>query len=796
MQQGTPQFQDTPPFGSFSQQGQPYQAPQVGTVRQYGQQEQYHQPRNHQSQLQQNQQKQKRKGNQDVSQMVLCPPERFISVPTTDLIEAFRGQFSAEDFERFSDICKLFEANSRLDFITVSRRVQDNFRLFSAAAKGMPVPMRKGTELPSPKQLDQTELRFLEDFCNLLVTAHYRLLTEQEWETATDEEFTFNMPIEVKWDVMDTLLLARFWSGHPQLRRGTAQLLERIMVFHRGVHTARSKGLYIEDKIDLLMGYLVVNPIAALAGKFLGYQAQEKAKKYSPLTSSNDKAPVADLSRDEGIHDHDSARIAGLNHPNAKIARRITLQRLMPDAASVLKLSLTTLEIQEPCFTDLVILYRKSKAVLDRPSSEKEPLPKYSKGMAQRNIVVKSFSDVPMADVEMIFPEKAVFIKPFVLIQLIVTVILAVITVVTTLIQSKVNLSVLASMASIAAARAAQVWSRAQLTRQQMQDAMTQGLYEKSADSQEGVLHTVLNQMSDQHTKEVIIAYAVLLLRGEAVTQDGLDKRCEMWLERIFGLRLDFAIENSLPVCLEDGVIERDDQSMLRPLTPAKALKVLKHKWEHHFDKQTAGGADVKVPGSEPITQERPYDMSITSESQQRQPEPQPIPSAAPQHLSNLTQRRPAEYDSAPGQYTASASGAGQYQGSGAGQYQGSGGLYTSPGQFGAGPTVPAGQYAGTISSSGQPGAVNYDGGNSAGQQGYTSSPRFSSTPVDWGNAASSGRTGTDSAYQTTFSPGGDSVNAEGRPSVTGSDTVSGTGEPRHPHLDRILHPFHHNQSG
>ena len=45
------------------------------------------------------------------------------------------------------------------------------------------------------------------------------------------------MPIEVKCEVMDTQLLARFWSGHPQLRRGTAQLLERMMVFHRGVHT-------------------------------------------------------------------------------------------------------------------------------------------------------------------------------------------------------------------------------------------------------------------------------------------------------------------------------------------------------------------------------------------------------------------------------------------------------------------------------------------------------------------------------------------------------------------------------
>lgn len=88
---------------------------------------------------------QKKRG--DVSQKVLCPPERFISVPTSDLQEAFRsayswtymhailvedfslgpeawmspGQFSEDDYWRFTDICKLFEANSRLDFITVTR---------------------------------------------------------------------------------------------------------------------------------------------------------------------------------------------------------------------------------------------------------------------------------------------------------------------------------------------------------------------------------------------------------------------------------------------------------------------------------------------------------------------------------------------------------------------------------------------------------------------------------------------------------------------------------------------------
>ena len=49
----------------------------------------------------------------------------------------------------------------------------------------------------------------------------------------------------------------------------------------------------------------------------------------------------------------------------------------MPDAANTFSLLFTKLEIQEPCFTDVVILYRKSKQVLDRPSTEKDPLPAY-----------------------------------------------------------------------------------------------------------------------------------------------------------------------------------------------------------------------------------------------------------------------------------------------------------------------------------------------------------------------------------------------------------------------------------
>ena len=91
-----------------------------------------------------------------------------------------------------------------------------------------------------------------------------------------------------------------------------------------------ARGLYIEDKIDLLMGYLVVNPLAALVGKVLGYKAKEKTKMYSPLTSNNQQTAVADLSRGEGEHTLEAARRAGLEHPNAKV-----LTDLLPDQQTV-----------------------------------------------------------------------------------------------------------------------------------------------------------------------------------------------------------------------------------------------------------------------------------------------------------------------------------------------------------------------------------------------------------------------------------------------------------------------------
>lgn len=113
----------------------------------------------------------------------------------------------------------------------------------------------------------------------------------------------FNSPVEVNWNYMDTSLLQKFWAKHEENQVGMAPISDRILFFHRGITTVRhflkqllpsietkntgpyppnpyvdlcdcillnaggqvrAQGVYINDKIDLLIQYLLVDPFQNL----------------------------------------------------------------------------------------------------------------------------------------------------------------------------------------------------------------------------------------------------------------------------------------------------------------------------------------------------------------------------------------------------------------------------------------------------------------------------------------------------------------------------------------------------
>ena len=48
----------------------------------------------------------------------------------------------------------------------------------------------------------------------------------------------------------------------------------------------------------------------------------------------------------------------------------------------------------------------------------------------------------------------------------------------------------------------------------QVLDQITDRLYNQTMDAQDGVIYFLLDQMSDQHVKEQLLAYFILLLNG------------------------------------------------------------------------------------------------------------------------------------------------------------------------------------------------------------------------------------------------------------------------------------------
>ncbi|KAF6252877.1 hypothetical protein COO60DRAFT_490707 [Scenedesmus sp. NREL 46B-D3] len=154
----------------------------------------------------------------------------------------------------------------------------------------------------------QQEQVLLDTLVGLLLEGRYFPLSSEEWAVAQCNEFTFDIPVQIDWRVLDDQLLAHFWrrhesaaatpktnskgsssgsaakpsselggsskvagrgrsssstSGVPLDRSQLPDFFDRMLVFHRGMGVATAEGLYLDKKLDLLVAYLVVAPVSS-----------------------------------------------------------------------------------------------------------------------------------------------------------------------------------------------------------------------------------------------------------------------------------------------------------------------------------------------------------------------------------------------------------------------------------------------------------------------------------------------------------------------------------------------------
>ena len=113
------------------------------------------------------------------------PPKSKSFLPLTASVGA-----TPQSSDLFDRVTAAIEATATHDFSAIRGRVKRDFEYFSLAGTGKALPSRLDKSAPTEKALDEREQRFLSDFHSLLKTAHFKVLSAGEWETAQAENFT------------------------------------------------------------------------------------------------------------------------------------------------------------------------------------------------------------------------------------------------------------------------------------------------------------------------------------------------------------------------------------------------------------------------------------------------------------------------------------------------------------------------------------------------------------------------------------------------------------------------------
>ncbi|MEH6595556.1 MAG: TMEM143 family protein [Colwellia polaris] len=126
-------------------------------------------------------------------------------------------------------------------------------------------------------------------------------------------------------------------------------------------------------------------------------------------------------------------------------------------------------------------------------------------------------------------------------------------------------------------------WSKFKNRKIKFMKALSDNLYFKNLDNNAGVFHTLIDAAEEEDFKEAILAYSFLLKSQTGLTSQALDEAIELWFKDKYQCELDFEIPDALNklermqlVVLKNGVYHGVDL--------VQAKKTLDHHWDNIFN--------------------------------------------------------------------------------------------------------------------------------------------------------------------------------------------------------------------
>ena len=220
--------------------------------------------------------------------------------------------------------------------------------------------------------------------------------------------------------------------------------------------------------------------------------------------------------------------------------------------------------------------------------------------------IIKLFHNVPKADLEMLFPNSKVRMKPIdKLIIGVPALVSGIVVVVTKLgaslvliasviafwlgfakeeVQIKQNhlIALGAGLATLGGLIFRQI-NKFKNRKISFMKALADNLYFKNLDNNAGVFHHLIDAAEEEEFKEAVLAYYFLLTSNQSLTRQQLDEKIENWFATRWNCQLDFEIDDALQKLIRLKLVVRDGD-LLRCLPLFEAKQQLDSIWDNYFN--------------------------------------------------------------------------------------------------------------------------------------------------------------------------------------------------------------------
>lgn len=192
--------------------------------------------------------------------------------------------------------------------------------------------------------------------------------------------------------------------------------------------------------------------------------------------------------------------------------------------------------------------------------------------------VLKLFRNIPKADLEMLFPNCRPTMRPVDKLLLGVPALVGGIPVILKLIPAAVALAIVLGLSSgqvdyksiitglgglaVLGSYLWRQWDKFKNRRILFGKVLTENLYFRNLDTNEGVLTRVVDEAGDEECKEALLSYVFARRVGDWVSEDELDGIIEKYLLERFGISIDFEITDALAKIEALGLLERDGERL------------------------------------------------------------------------------------------------------------------------------------------------------------------------------------------------------------------------------------------